>query len=207
MNDESNFSTDANEAALPTSDPHSPPTKADAQESLCPAAEPPLGADEALDRNFEMPADPVADPDPDCQGAAAATEADGLDKLRGELKELQDALRERDAKLLRLERLDRDFTEFAQLYPDVSVAQISPDVWQAVEQGSSLAAAYALAERRQAMLQKQAQTANESNRARSAGALHNAESLEYSPAEVRAMSAREVRDNLPKIMRSMQKWS
>ncbi len=206
MNDESNLSTSADEDAVSTNDPNLPPTQEGAAGESYPPGDLPHTEDAPPDPDSEMLADPDADPDFDRQGADTAPAENGLDELRGELKALQNALRERDERLLRLERIDHDFNEFAQLYPNVAISQLSDEVWRSVEKGNSLAAAYALAERRQALLQKQAQQANESNRARSAGALHNAESLEYSPAEVRAMSAREVRENLPKIMRSMQKW-
>ena len=63
-----------------------------------------------------------------------------------------------------------------------------------------------LEEHRNALFLKRASDSNTENRARSAGSVKSAESVEFSPAEVRAMTPQEVRANLPKIMRSMQKW-
>lgn len=206
MNDESNTPKGTDESTFQAHDPPLPQDEA-AEEIAgepAPPKEPPLDA--GTDPATEMPADPDADPDPDCQGADPAPEADGLDELRGELKRLREELNERDAKLRRLARIDREFEEFSSLYPEVAISEIPEEIWSSVEQGNSLAAAYALAQHRLALQAKQAQQANASNRARSAGAFSNAENLEYSPSEVRAMSAREVRENLPKIMRSMQKW-
>jgi hypothetical protein len=80
-------------------------------------------------------------------------------------------------------------------------------VQEAVASGTPLAAAYALSERRHQLEQAQAAQINHTNRMRSSGALRSTENLEFSPAEVRAMTPEEVRENLPKIMRSMQKWN
>ncbi len=63
-----------------------------------------------------------------------------------------------------------------------------------------------LEEHRNALFFKKASDSNADNRARSAGAVKSTETIEFSPAEVRAMSPTEVRANLSKIMRSMQKW-
>ncbi len=158
---------------------------------------------EAADLLF---ADTDADSDSDCKSAAAENEKGGLDELRSELMQLRQELNERNAQLAQMTRAERDFAEFNRLYPNVALSSLPESVWQEVADGSSLAAAYALAERREAMRKEHASLCNAQNRSRSAGAVKNAESLEFSPAEVRAMSSQEVRANLSKIMRSMQKW-
>ena len=154
-----------------------------------------------------IPAVSGSDSDPDCQSTDDPPEADGLELLRSELSEVRRLLEERDKHLARLERLEREYTEFAILYPEVSLASIPPDVQEAVASGTPLAAAYALSERRRQLEQAQAAQINHTNRMRSSGALRSTENLEFSPAEVRAMTPEEVRENLPKIMRSMQKWN
>ena len=129
-----------------------------------------------------------------------------MEQLRSELKLLREEIAQRDARLKQDARVDREYAEFSNLFPGVSVDSLPDEIWKDVKNGTSLAAAYALAERKQAIALGRAKDTNTSNRARSAGAIQNAQNHEYSPAEVRAMSSQEVRANLPKIMRSMQKW-
>ena len=122
------------------------------------------------------------------------------------VKQLREEIALRDARLKEEAHIDREYTEFSALFPDVSVSSLPDEVWQDVAHGASLAAAYALAEKKRAVAHQRASDSNTSNRSRSAGAVQTTQNHEFSPAEVRAMSSQEVRANLPKIMRSMQKW-
>ena len=151
-------------------------------------------------------ADTDADFDSDCKEPDSQTQESELEHLRSELKHLREELALRDSRANQEKRATREYDEFCSLYPDVPVSTLSPAVWQDVEKGTPLAAAYALAEKRKAVSLRKAMESNTNNRTRSAGAVSNAESIEFSPAEVRAMSSQEVRANLSKIMRSMQKW-
>lgn len=166
--------------------------------------------EEALNRTVEdttgILADTGTNSDPDCENSDSKTQESELEQLRSELKQLQEELARRDARMHQEERITREYDEFCDLYPEVPISSLSQEIWQEVAKGTSLAAAYALAEKRKSISLKKATESNANNRARSAGAINNAESLEFSPAEVRAMSSAEVRANLPKIMRSMQKW-
>lgn len=153
-----------------------------------------------------IPTDTGADPDTDCEDADSKAQESELEQLRGELKQLREELHQRDLRAQREERISREYTEFLELYPETPIASLPQEVWQEVEKGTPLAAAYALAERKRSLRVGRAADSNTSNRTRSAGAVRNAESIEFSPAEVRAMSSQEVRANLSKIMRSMQKW-
>lgn len=159
--------------------------------------------DEALAGVF---ANTGTDLDSDCENTDSQIAESQLEQLRGELTQLREELERRNARLAHMEQIERQYAEFCNLYPDTPINTLSADVWQGVEDGNSLAAAFALAEHRRALSLKKASDSNADNRARSAGAVNNAESVEFSPAEVRAMSSLEVRANLPKIMRSMQKW-
>lgn len=174
-------------------------TEAELREPLSPHRE-----DEKADL---LLADTGAAAHSDRQAADPAPEAERLEQLRGELEALKAQLAERDAALARRMRAEEDYTEFCELYPDVPVSALSEELWQSVKGGNSLAAAYALQERREALRAQKAALSNLANRARSAGAVQAGEALEFSPAEVRSMSPAEVRKNLPKIMRSMQKWN
>ncbi|MBQ8415891.1 MAG: hypothetical protein IJX13_03175, partial [Clostridia bacterium] len=86
------------------------------------------------------------------------------------------------------------------------LSAITDAIWKDVESGNSLAAAFALAERRRVVAEEKATLLNKANRERSAGAMRNAQNDYFSPDEVRAMSSTEVRKNYQKIMRSMQNW-
>ena len=177
-----------------------PPTDSPTKEG----EEAPLrGADEVVAGIF---ADPGADPCPDCEDLDPAYQKSELDELRGELMQLRQALDESHARLAQMEHIERQYTEFCTLYPNTPIDTLPEEVWQGVANGNSLAAAFALAEHRRALSQKKASDSNAFNRSRSAGAVKSAENLELSPAEVRAMTSEEVRANLSKIMRSMQKW-
>ena len=204
MNEECTVLEDQNEDASVSHDfvaqAPAPPAESPEEEG----EEAPLrGADEAITGIF---ADPDADPDPNCQNSDPTDQKSELDELRGELMQLRQALDESHARLAQMEHIERQYTEFCTLYPNTPISTLSEEVWQGVANGNSLAAAFALAEHRRALSQKKASDSNAFNRSRSAGAVKSAENLEFSPAEVRAMTSEEVRANLSKIMRSMQKW-
>ena len=104
------------------------------------------------------------------------------------------------------ERLGAECEEFGTLYPDTPLSTLPDPVWKDVARGIPLAAAYALAEKRRLYTEALAQKSNRENQARSSGALNTADADYFTPGEVRAMSADEVRTNYQKIMLSMQKW-
>ena len=151
-------------------------------------------------------ADPGANTDIDCEDPDSAHQKNELDELRGQLNQLRQELEAKNARLTQIEEVERQYAEFSALYPETPISSLSKEVWQGVMGGNSLAAAFALAEHRNLLSQKKVAESNAQNRARSAGAANNAECVEFSPAEVRAMTSAEVRANLSKIMRSMQKW-
>ena len=166
--------------------------------------ETPLG--ESVESPPDVSTDPCADSDFDCKDPNPTSQKSELDELRGELTQLRQALDESHARLAQMEQIERQYTEFCTLYPNTPISSLSQEVWQGVEAGNSLAASFALTEHRKALSLQKAADSNANNRARSVGAASNAESVEFSPAEVRAMTSQEVRANLSKIMRSMQKW-
>ncbi len=155
------------------------------------------GADPAVS------ADSGGDPDPDPDATATKEGGDGLAELRAELRQLRLAF---TAQQTRRARLESEYEEFRALFPDASVTALPDAVWEDVAAGSSLAAAFALFERRRAHTLALAAESNARNEKRSAGALHGTDSGDLTPAEVRAMTPLEVRTNYEKIMRSMQKW-
>lgn len=203
MNDEGSVFEAAETAPCTTGD--LPQTENEGERASCGE-----GSEEASARADEAAADvltdPCTDPDLDCQGADPEAQASELEQLRGELKELREELAARNARMEQDVRVEREYAEFCELFPDLSIRELPDEVWQDVKSGTSLAAAYALAEKKRAVALGRAKVSNAQNRARSVGAVRNAQNDEFSPAEVRAMTSAEVRANLPKIMRSMQKW-
>lgn len=204
MNDENFVFENAETTPCPTCDtPQAEdPSERDARDRAS-EEQTPTRTDEAT---VDLLTDTGADPDSDCKGSDTEAQESELVKLRGELRQLREELAQRDARLMQDTRVEREYAEFCDLYPDTPVASLPEEVWQDVKGGASLAAAYALAEKKRAVSLQRATDSNSRNRARSAGAVNNAQSNEFSPAEVRAMSSAEVRANLSKIKRSMQKW-
>ena len=128
-----------------------------------------------------------------------------LDILRNEVRSLRAQLEEKNAAA---ERISAELGELAQLFPDVKPDAIPEDVWEDVRNGTSLAAAYALYERRVFMKNRHANEINQKNARLSTGKAGSSAAKEYfSPAEVKAMSPSEVRANYSKIIESMKKWN
>ena len=107
----------------------------------------------------------------------------------------------------KLEKAMSDYNEFFGLYPDIDIKSIPDSVWESVNSGVPLAAAYALCERKKEVERQTAERINERNRTMSSGQIGSVSPQTYlSPAEVRAMSASEVRANFSLITESMKHW-
>ena len=104
------------------------------------------------------------------------------------------------------ERVRAECAEFEQYFPDVSLRRVPDEVWGQVRDGIPLSAAYALYEKKQMAKQEAYRLRNEQSAARSAGLPESAPQQYFSPAQVRAMSQREVRDNYDRIFESMRHW-
>ena len=123
-----------------------------------------------------------------------------LERLRAENQNLR-------AELDRTRKLEAELSDFAQTFPEQDVRAIPDEVWQDVKKGNSLAAAFALYERKRLNLEARAEQINQLNAYRSSGQAGNNTAREYfSPDEVRAMSQSEVRANYSKIIESMKHW-
>ena len=130
----------------------------------------------------------------------AASAAEELASLRAEAEALRQELSAQ-------RKLAGQLREFSALYPETSAEEIPESVWDAVKGGLPLAAAYALHERRAVLSRAAAEAEQEKARIRSSGALEGGGGdLFYSPAEVRAMNAAQVRQNYSAILASMQRW-
>ena len=101
-----------------------------------------------------------------------------------------------------------EFREFSEIFGKDTLDNVPPSVWERVEEGVPLAAAYALYEKKNAILVAKAEAVNKKNASMTAGAIKNAAvSGFFSPSEVKAMSAKEVKKNYDLIIESMKKWN
>ena len=131
-------------------------------------------------------------------------DASELAYLKAELETLKKELAESRAFYSRLEG---ECAEFSELYPGVSLSSLPDSIWQSVKKGVPLAAVYALEVRKAELDTLRAQKINTLNRNMSSGALEGDSRSDYfTPDQVRAMSAAEVRANYTKIVNSMSKW-
>ena len=128
-------------------------------------------------------------------------EPDELSLLREENKRLREELEAN-------KRLAEELSEFSRLFPEQDINKIPKEVWSDVQKGSSLAASFALFEKRREVEQNRAKEINQINAYRSSGYIDNRTVSEYfSPDEVRAMSQSEVRANYSRIIESMKRWN
>lgn len=106
------------------------------------------------------------------------------------------------------EKMIAEFSDFTSLFPEVNVSCIPENVWESVKNGTSLAAAYALYEKRAEAERLKIEKINSINSARSAGvAGKNTANEFFTPDDVRKMSRAEVHANFSKIKNSMKKWN
>lgn len=197
MHDEEMVSKNETEADDQTRDPVSP---LDPTDGALPAE---LAEEEPADADPALSGDSMSDFDPALAESSEKTAEDGLEQLRSELNRLRNDLDARDAAW---KRIGLECEEFFALYPDTPLSAVSDGVWEDVKKGVPIAAAFALAKRKQDLAEQNAKTFNRANDLRSSGALHATDPDYFSPTEVRAMSQSEVRANYQKIMKSMQKW-
>lgn len=207
----------AAEAEIPAAEPEDLAAEPEisASEPEIFAAEPEIPASEPENLAAE-PENLAAEPKifasgPENLAAAPQVPVDGSQPPVDELSTLRqqlDELRERfEQQRTAMERMSRECDEFCELYPDRPLASLPREVWDSVRNGIPLAAAYAYAEARRTHALRMAEQTNDRNRASSSGDVSGRTRDYFSPAEVRKMSATEVRTNYSKIMDSMKLWS
>ena len=126
---------------------------------------------------------------------------DTISSLKGRISELE---RTRDSQ----EKMLGQLSDFVELFPSVNIDSIPESVWNSVKSGTSLAAAYALYEKRVAAENMRIEKINSLNSLKSAGAAGKNTAAEFfTPDDVRKMSPAEVRANFSKIKKSMTKWN
>lgn len=106
------------------------------------------------------------------------------------------------------EAIAEQLNEFSELFPEIAVKSVPEEVWESVKRGNSLAASYAIYEKRVTEAAKRIERINAKNASSSAGAIDKHTSPEFfTPDDVRKMSPSEVHANFAKIKRSMGKWN
>ena len=152
--------------------------------------------------------------DTDAEAEAAPVQAENMragetDNERLELKAEIDKLRaEIDGIGAKRAAFISEIKEFAEIFGADNVSNIPDEVWESTNRGVPLAAAYALYEKKAAQRAEMTERVNKKNESMSAGAIKNATNPEFfSPTEVRAMSAKEVKKNYNRIIESMKKWN
>ena len=108
----------------------------------------------------------------------------------------------------RQDRISEQLNEFSELFPNIAPSAVPAEVWESVKNGNSLAAAYAVYEKRTTEAARRIEQINAKNAGNSAGAAGKNSSEEFFSAdEVRKMSAAEVKVNYSKIIDSMSHWN
>ena len=107
----------------------------------------------------------------------------------------------------RQDRISEQLNEFSELFPNIAPSAVPAEVWESVKSGNTLAAAYAVYEKRTTEAARRIEQINAKNAGNSAGAAGKNSSEEFFSAdEVRKMSPAQVRANFAKIRRSMETW-
>ena len=107
------------------------------------------------------------------------------------------------------EGLAEDVAAFHALFPDVTAGQIPGEVWEQVEAGGTLTAAYAVHFVKALRDRERIDRLNaENEKAAPPPVRHDGKEESYfSPEAVRAMSRDEVRKHYQEILRSMDHWN
>ena len=133
---------------------------------------------------------------------------ESIASLKEQIEGLKRSLSLLEAAKAESERLAGELGEFYGLFPSVQINTLPDEVWESVKKGVSLAASYALYERKQTVAEQRAMEANRKNASLSAGSAGIDTSKEFfTPSEVKSMSRADVRRNYSKIVESMKRWN
>ena len=171
----------------------------------------PSASEESEDMEFEAEAEADAETSDETDKEKAEEEFSPdleLEKLKSEILTLREELKLLEDMKKHSERVLSEVNEFSMLFPEKSIDAIPEEVWEQVRHGSSLAASFALYEKKRSYMEEKAQGINRKNASLSAGLAGVDTSCEYFTQEqVRAMSRAEVKQNYSKIRESMKKWN
>ena len=107
-----------------------------------------------------------------------------------------------------IRKMETDIDLFHSLFPDVQAQDIPKEVWDRVEQGESLSAAFSLFTVQKERREEEIEKVNEKNEKMAPPRIRHdgAESEYFSPEAVKAMSPKEIKKHYDAILRSMEKW-
>lgn len=138
----------------------------------------------------------------------APVEEDMISELNAKIEALTKELEAYKTAKEHQEKIAEQINEFSELFPETAIKTVPDEVWESVKKGNSLAASYAMYEKRITEAAKRIEQINAKNAERAAGVAGKNSSSEYFSAdEVRKMSPSEVRANFAKIRRSMETWN
>lgn len=152
------------------------------------------------DSNAEPDGEEIA-----ADGKAAAEKT--IEALKQEIDQLHIQINKLEELKKSQNRILSELGDFTAIFPEIPVEKIPEEVWESVKRGASLAASYALYEKRMAAEALRIARINAKNASKSPGAAGTDTKGEYfSPDDVRRMSRSEVHANYSKIKESMKKW-
>ena len=135
-------------------------------------------------------------------------EAETVEQLKETISALKEQIASLEASRVAQEKMLEQMADFAALFPAVDLDCIPESVWESAKNGTPLAAAYALYEKRMSAEKARIEKINSINSHRSAGVAGKNTAAEFfTPDDVRKMSRAEVHANFSKIKRSMEKWN
>lgn len=134
---------------------------------------------------------------------AEDTADNGISELPSESAE-PFAGEERLRELARREAIDREYAEFTELFPELSIAALPDEVSASVASGTPLAAACALYRLRREREAAKAAEVNAKNAELSPGEVRNAPSGYLTLEEMKFMSPNEIRRNYPLVIESLK---
>ena len=108
-----------------------------------------------------------------------------------------------------ISKMEEDIECFRQLFPEVKADEIPQEVWDRVEEGESLSAAFALHFVKEMREKEHIRRVNEENGKKAPPPVEGqgSNSDYFSPEAVKSMSRKEIRANYDKILSSMEKWN
>ena len=159
------------------------------------------------DEDIEALGSSVESVEPEAELEQGINDTENIESLKEVIFDLQAKISNLEAEKKAQERILEEIGDFNSLFPEVSIDEIPESIWESVKKGTSLAASYALYEKRKLTEAQRIAQINESNAKRAAGVagVHTANEY-FSPDEVRKMSRSEVHANFAKIRKSMEKW-
>ena len=136
------------------------------------------------------------------------SEESKMSELNAKIESLTQELEAYKSAKKQQEKIAEQLNEFYELFPNIALKAIPDEVWESVKGGNTLAASYAVYEKRISEAARRIEEINKRNASLAAGVAGKNSSDEFfSLEEVKKMSPSEVRSNFAKIRNSMKVWN